>query len=399
MAFRSALTGRHALGISLAVGVTAVLFWKLRPNPASASFERGRQLEAVKMTADARDAYLESVKRDPSFAPPYRALAELAASHGRFDVSAEYWRQYVARAPSAEHAYCRLAREEFRAGLEVPALADAERELRRDPKCARAHLVAGMLYTRTSQAKRALEHMAAAAEAYPDELPVQLDYARVLSLTSNWDRAEAALLRILERDRSHAEPFMWLGYVMARRPRTPDTVRKAKEYLGEALALNPEYPEAHFELARLLFAQREAARALPHAAKAAALRKHHPPGLYLLAQIYTSLGRSSDAAPVLRAFRRESRLAAREKALLRQYKLDPNNTAVALELGEVEIARERPEEALLFLRDAARITPEDSRIQAAIQQAERLMSSFSGKLVKIPSSEASKPPANRDKKL
>ena len=124
-------------------------------------------------------------------------------------------------------------------------------------------------------------------------------------------------------------------------------------------------------MARLLSAQHNAAEALPYAQKAVSRRRHYPAGLYLLAQIYKALGQQGDADKVDQEFKRESDLAAREKALLRRFNLDPKDLGTAFELGQVEIARERPAEALLFLRDAAQRAPDDLRIKAAIEQAEK----------------------------
>src|SRR5262245_9011237 len=108
-----------AVGLMAAV-VAAVVYWKLLPSPAQANFERGVQLAAIKMDLDARDAYLEAIRRDRAYAPPYRALAEMAASRGAFPVSVKYWQDYLARAPKAPHVRCRLASVELVAGEEAP---------------------------------------------------------------------------------------------------------------------------------------------------------------------------------------------------------------------------------------------------------------------------------------
>src|SRR5713226_7924225 len=89
MSFLAGNTGRLVFGAIVAGGVAALIYAKFRTPPAEASYQRGVQLAAVQMVPEARDAYLEAIKRDPSYAPPYRALAEMSASQRAFQASTE----------------------------------------------------------------------------------------------------------------------------------------------------------------------------------------------------------------------------------------------------------------------------------------------------------------------
>ena len=363
------------LAVLVLLAVAApLLVRQLQSYRAAASYARGTQLAAAQIPLDARAAYLEAIRLDPGYAPPYRSLGEMAAAQRFFDVSVPYWKDYLAREPKAKHARCQLAYSELMAGLEVPALRDAESELESDSGCPQAHLIAGVLYARKSESKRALDHLAVAAQSYAGRLQVQLVYARVLALSGDYDRAVPILLQILAKDRSHAEPFLWLGYIYVRRASTPENASRAETYLRQALDLQPEYTEANVELARLLLGQHRPAQALPYAQKAAASQRHNPAALYLLSQVYQGLGRTTEAAHTQADFRRESDLAAHQKALMRQYTSGQDDSATAFALGKVLLQREQPEAALVFLRDAARRAPGDPRAQAAVQQAERLAS-------------------------
>jgi len=343
-------------------------------SPARGDYERGTQLAALKMTADARSAYLAAVRRDPRFAPPYRALAQMAAANGAYNDARQLWTDYLQRAPEAAHAWCGLAYAELMTGREVPALRAAEREIRGNRACARAHLIAGVLYARKSDAKRALEHLgpAAASPQYANYPRVQLLYGRVLALSGDYDRAEKVLQSVTRQKVANAQPFFWLGWIAARRRAAPATTEAARKYFAHALNLQPDYPEAHLEMGRLLLRERRAHDALPHIERAAAARNHYPAALYALAQAYAAVGRTEDAEQTRRAFRRESDLAAREKALLRQYAADPDQVPIATlgDLAQTLLARDKPEAALLFLRDALRRAPQDLRVQSLIVKAQ-----------------------------
>jgi tetratricopeptide (TPR) repeat protein len=295
----------------------------------------------------------------------------MAAARKDYESAIRHWSDYLERDPAGGHGWCNLSYARLMAGSEVPALRDAEKELSLRPACARAHLIAGVLYARKSAAKQALEHLVPAAKAYSHFPRVQLIYGRVLALSGDTDQAERVLRGILGQDRSHAEPYFWLGWVYARRPATPANLAEAKSFLRQALVLQPEYAEANLEIGRLYLRERQPDKALPHAERAVSGRSHYPAALHVLAQVYDALGRRADAARTRRAFRVESDLAAREKALLRRYAADPDDLQIALELGRVALARDKPEAALLFLRDAARRAPDDRNVGAALAEAEK----------------------------
>ncbi len=365
---------RQALGLLLAGGlaVAAVCWWRTRPTAAEADYRRGRDLQAIGMTAEAQAAYLTATKQDPHYAPPYRALAEMAVSHGDAPTAVKYWKAFLARSPRAPHAWCRLAQMEALLHLEVPAMHDAEQELKLDPQCPRAHLVIGILDATVSEAKRALDHLAVAAHAYPDKPQVQLVYAKVLALCGDYGQAEPLLQSILKQDSSHADPYLWLGYISARRVATPTNVRQAEDYLRHALTLEPQHPEANFELGRLYVGQRRYKEALPLLQSAVSHKRHYVGALFALAQAQTALGQQTQAAQTQAVFQRESDMAEQEKALLKLYVVDTQNVTTLLSLGRLEIARQEPEAALLFLRDAAQRAPQDDRVRSALEQAGRM---------------------------
>jgi tetratricopeptide (TPR) repeat protein len=353
-----------------AVGAGHFLFWKFRPSPAAAAYARGKALADARLTADAVAVYQEALRLDPRYAPPYRALAEIAADRGDLPTAIRRWQEYLALEPNAPHAWCRLTGVLMRAGRGTEALVTAERELKLAPDCGRAHLIAGLLYERKSQARPALEHLAAAMRAYPNDPRIALAYGRVLVLNSDYDRAEPILKEVIARDASLAEAYRWLGSLYARRAVTAENGRIAEQNLRRALELKPDYAEAHYELARLLFAQKRAAEALPSAEQAALRRKHYPRAFYLQAQIYAALGRPADAQRAQQQFRRESDLYARQEALWKRYGLNRDNVATGLELAETLLARDEPEAALRVLREIAPKAPGEARVQAALKRAE-----------------------------
>lgn len=373
MQFRTASV-RLALG-AIGVGGAAtliILWWTMRPSPAAKEYRRGKDLAAIGMLNSAREAYTDAIRRDANYAPPYRALAEMAVSAGNNSASIGYWHAYLARAPQAKHAWARLAQAEMTGGLDVPALHDAQQELRINPGSASAHLILGILDAKRSQAKSALLHLAIAVRAYPDNLQAKLLYGKALALTGQYDLAEVELNQILQKTTAHPEPYFWLGYIYARLPAASINRHEAEKYLLHALVLNPDYPQANFELGHLRCLQRRYSQAIPLLKKAIAGKKHYIAALYVLAQAQSALGEKTQALRTQEIFLKQSDLKARQDALLKQYANNPNSVPLELELGQVEIQRDEPFAALIFLRPAHHSAPQDTNIQKSLQQAESM---------------------------
>jgi predicted Zn-dependent protease len=280
--------------------------------------------------------------------------------------------------PPAAHVWCRQAEEEVRAGQYDAALRDAEQDLRQTPDCPRAHLLAGLLYERRSNSKPALEHLARAAQAYPNDPRVQTAYGRVLALTGDHVHAAEILRGVTQHGDTRAEPFRWLGYAYMHLPQNPENIRRAEENLRQAVAREPGYAEANYDLALLLFRQGQAKQALPFAQTAVEHRKHYPRGLYLLARIQRDLGNPAEAARIQTEFQHENKLVERQEALSARLSSNPADIEAALEMAQTMRELDKPAEALRYLQRAAARAPDDTRVQAAIAQVEQFAAPHPG---------------------
>lgn len=361
------------------VGLLILLWFRLRPSKADFDYQRGRNLQAIGLLQQAEQAYLTAIRKDPHYPPPYRALAEMAMRENDNLAAIDFWHKYLKLAPHAQHAWCRLAEAEALVGLEVSAEHDAQHELTLDPNCPRAHLCLGILAAKRNDALSALQHLRIASQAYSKDPQIQLAYAKVLALTGDYNKAEQVLLYILTLTKIHPEPYYWLGYVYARRSLDPASLQQAVRYLNRALFLNPSYPEANFELGRLLFNEHHLAAAIPYLEKAVKGQPHYIEALYTLGQAQLMLGHKKQAATTLAEYQRESALQAEETSLLRRYSTDRTNVSLLLQLGRLEIQRNEPNAALIFLRTADSLKPNDPEIHKALLRALTLQQTIATK--------------------
>lgn len=369
---------RYAFLIAGMVGLCLFACYLRRPSPGAFDYQRGRNLEDIGLWSQAQQAFLQSIHRDPTYPPPYRALADIAMKARDYNSAVSFWRQYVHLLPYAKHAWCRLAKAEALNGWEVSAQNDAQHELLLDPNCPRAHLCLGILAAERSDALPALKHLAIASKSYANDPQIQLTYAKVLALVGEYNHAESVLRHILQLTTSHPEPYYWLGYVCARRSLDGKSLEQAERFLRTALLLNPSYPDANYELGRLYFNEHRFLAALPYLQNAIKEKPHYIAALYTLAQTQILLGKKSAGAHTLAVYQRESMLKATETALLRRYAVEPNNLSILLQLGQLEIERHEPIAALLFLQKAAKLKPNDPQIQNELNRALTLQNQTRG---------------------
>ncbi len=369
-------TKRFAAGICVGGGVLLLLFagFKLlSPSPAQVEYQHGSDLMQVQMYEAAQKDFQTAIRLNPHYPPPYRALAMMAQKQGSYPLAAEWWRKYLHLSPHASHAWCRLALTELESGQEVQAYQDAHTELKLSPQCPRAALVLGEIDVHRSEAAAALLHLQTAAKAYPNQPQVQLAYARVLALTHQYDDAAQILHTLLSAYANHPDPYVWLGYVYARRSNSPQDWQKAETFLRQGLAIDPVNARALFELGRLRLMERQYAKAIPLLQQAAQYKRHFLGALYTLAQAQQGLHQTSAALQTLKEFRTESDMAQQEISLLKSCSANPKNPAVYLALGQLEIKRQEPRAALIVLQTASKLQPGQPQILLAIKKARQML--------------------------
>ena len=127
----------------------------------------------------------------------------------------------------------------------------------------------------------------------------------------------------------------------------------AREHLERAIALAPDFPDAHFNLGGVALAEGDAAAAMAAYRRAIALRPDYP-------QAHNNLGGLLTAAGALDEALVHYRLAVR---------FDPGHSGAHYNLANVLLARGETEEAVRHYRLALEAAPEDPDVASGLARA------------------------------
>lgn len=180
----------------------------------------------------------------------------------------------------------------LRQGRPDLALSNLEEALEYNPRLAAAHSTIAIVYEQLGDTNSAEEHYRRATQLGPDDGSAANSYAVFLCRSDRWEDAERYFRRAVENPR-YPTPAAALtnAGVCARRAGDIDS---AERYFREALARNPAFPDALFNMASLAFQAQDylASRAFTQRYLSAA--GSSPEALLLCVQVEREL--DSDAA-------------------------------------------------------------------------------------------------------
>ncbi len=158
----------------------------------------------------------------------------------------------------------------------------------------------------------------------------------------------------------------------------------ARERFRRALKVDPEFCQAHFELARLLLAQRETGEAAAHLRRCVELDPNHAPARTVLARLDRAAGREDAAQQGLKSALRadpdhvparislaellldHGQLEEASKHASHAIGLEPDNPLAQLIMARVLEAQGRPTFAEQCLRNAIERLPDDPAVRVAL---------------------------------
>ncbi len=318
-------------------------------------------------------------------------LGRIAEEQGDHALAEQHLRQYLRLRPTdltgrGELGVVLLAQEKY-----AEAETSLQQVLAQDPNSGIAHYNLGLLYNRRAQHQKAKTHLEAATRLLPQNAGAYYQLGTSLVRLGELAEAEKALRHAVELAPNNLEAMYALGNLLNRMERSEegatllaeherrsaaaleerqqsrrvsayhndvkqlleqDRLDEADAKLEEILQLDPANDLAYYRRGQILFLRREFEPALA-SAQAAIERKNFEPAYHFLeALCWERLGQDDKAAA---AYERVVGLA------------DYADAYAAL--GRLELRRGNTEQAILRLRRAVTLEPEDPDFRIALAEA------------------------------
>jgi type IV pilus assembly protein PilF len=207
-----------------------------------------------------------------------------------------------------------LGVEHLRKGNLQQAKDKIDRSLQQNPRYARAHLVAGMLYNRLGDERKAESHYERAISLEPKNPEFKNNYAVYLCQQKKYERGRKIALQAAA-DPLYKTPEV--AYLNAGNcALSGGDMKTAEDDLRKALAAKPRFGEALFQMADLEYRQTEYMSARAFLERYLEVGRTSPATLWLGVRIERGLGNTAQAQHYSQRLKSEYPSAAQTRELL-----------------------------------------------------------------------------------
>ena len=336
------------------------------------------------MYRDAGTLYRETLARNPACGMAHTNLGDLLSRiPGRLPEAIGHFEAALRINPRDVYAHNDLGRAFTKIpGRQSEAIAEYEAALRIDPDCAPAHNNLAWVLQQQGKADEANAHYARAVALQPDYVTAHYDWGVALLEQGHAAEAITQFETAVRLAPDHADALVNLGNALMQVQRTAEAVAcyeqalrlkpgadvhydlgvalagldrrdEAAAHLRTALALDPDLPKAHYQLARLAEQAGRPADAEREYQETLRLAPDHAPAH---AQLGLLLAQSGRLAPAAEHFRTV-------------VQLQPGDADAHANLGNVLLLQGRVRDALAQYEEALRLRPDDPRTRENLELA------------------------------
>ncbi len=202
-----------------------------------------------------------------------------------------------------------------------------------DPKDYSALFNLALAETALNEDEKAAEHYKQTLALKPDLYEAELNLGILYLRDQRPADAQPLLREAVKQKPNQARPMRYLGDSLF----ASGDLNGAADAYGQALAVDPKLAAAHLGLGQTLERQGKLDDALPHYRQAAELDPNLKSYLLELAVAFSKANRPDDAIPLLKQF--------------------PNDPGAREELGRLDLAANRPADAVSEFQAAAELSP------------------------------------------
>ncbi|MBX3410905.1 MAG: tetratricopeptide repeat protein [Phycisphaeraceae bacterium] len=282
----------------------------------------------------AEQEFRSAVNDAPEAAAPRNNLAIVLFQRGSRDEAFAHFRRAAADEPGAANILRNLGLALWLSGRHRESIKALEMASEAEPDSAELHFLRSRVYDDMGDSERMIESMRRAVEAEPDNPAAHDNLGVVLQNTGRMPEAIKAFEHALSLDPDSPLVLYNLGQALYE----ADQNERAVEILSRHLALHPDHSCAHFDIARALSGLDRHDEALRHFTTYNELEPNDPRGVCSLGTELMLSGSLDQAEPLMR----------------RALDLAPDFHWAVYCMGMLERARNRPELAAAFFREALR---------------------------------------------
>lgn len=325
--------------------------------PARRHFENGLQRAREGNLVGAIRLWETAIALEPTFAPPYFALAKQAAESGDMDAAIRRLNALRAANPRAPHVDCTQTGLYFQMGRVWKALTAAREATQREPDCAQAHSLLGMALASAGDRPGAIQALQTARRLDPASERVTLTLAQVLAQAGRTDEAAQLVRPLVDAPSVSASAHYLYAWLLAEHGRGGKRdLETAKEHLEKALSLEPGHVASRSEQGIVLARLGDYAAARPRLESALKSGAIGPETLTALADVYERLG--DPRAKSLRQQAQALKATQEERQQARaRYLKAPKEMTNILRLARLEAQSGNRADALDLVRTALQIDP------------------------------------------
>jgi tetratricopeptide (TPR) repeat protein len=322
----------------------------------------------AKRYPEAERACLNALERDPNSAQAAQGLGLALDAQGKTDDAFRALQHAVKLNPDLPQAEFALAELYYEAGFPDECTRRLERLVQQVTDNAEYWHALGVAGSNAESRYVASEEAYRRAVALAPANPVYLrDLADMEQKNHRFDQVEADYRRGLTLAPGDASILYRLGrFLLLNRP-TPERRLEAERMLSQAIRNEPDSTGARFEMGRLLLARGDAKQAAAHLEKAIAVNPGYAAAYYQLSRAYDRLGDRALSARCLAVFRAISEYESELYNTEEQAHNNLNDANLRLKLARLYARGDQNAKAINQYQMCLRLDPKDKTARKELQ--------------------------------
>ncbi len=330
--------------------------------------DAGIEYVRLRRPGDAEREWLAAIKLDPNNAALWELLSTLYIHTEQWNKGSEALRQLLRVAPTRPYIYSRLAACALRSGNELEAQRLAREELKRNPGDEASLTILAFLSNMQDNTEEQIGYLQRLLERSPNNPETLHALAQAYREAGKYPQVLPIVDRLIAVSPTDPYAYAMRGAARYETDASPAGTAQAEGDLLKALASEPDFAFARFNLGRVYLRQREYDKAITQLEIAEQLYPGKMDVPFELATAYSRTGQTEKAKLARQRFATLRQEATLVSVLQKRCVLEKNNFDAYLQMGRLMLRNENFRQAFYYLQHALVLKPDNSAAKEAYQQ-------------------------------